>query len=177
MVAGEQILRIILIYVLLERFQINALIIAYFIGLFTKDLLAYFINHRLCYPQRFYFWQSLAAPLLAGTAHFLILRWFTGLIWKGDQITSVVIFLIGILISYPLYAFLYGLAGGWDHDTLAEVRHSAQLSNFMRPLANLFWAATALGSRISPLSDRFPIDIRSQALDEAKTLTNERVKV
>ncbi|MBN2549666.1 MAG: lipopolysaccharide biosynthesis protein [Anaerolineales bacterium] len=177
LVAGEQAIRILLAFLLVERYQINALIIAYFVGLFTKNIVAYILNHKLCFPQRFYFWQSLGAPLLAGGAHFLVLRWVTGYIWRGDQITSVLIFLIGILISYPLYAFFYGLFGGWDDDTLAELKQAAELSNFMRPLSRLFWSASALGARFSPLHGRFPIDIRDQALVEARGLTDERVEL
>jgi len=177
LVAGEQIVRILLAFVLLRRFQITALIIAYFVGLLSKDFAAYILNNRLCYRQRFYFWQSLAAPLLAGATHFAVLRWFTGLIWQGDQITSVLIFLIGILFSYPLYAFFYGLFGGWDDDTLAELQHAANMSNFMRPLARLFWASTAQGARLSPLHGRFPISIRQAAIEEANSLTQERVNL
>ena len=47
----------------------------------------------------------------------------------------------------------------------------------MRPLAWLFWAATALGARMSPLHGRFPIDIRPAALAEARSLTKERVQL
>ena len=175
LVAGEQAVRILLAFLLLERFQINALIIAYFVGLLSKDIAAYFVNDRLCYPQRFYFWQSLGAPALAGLAHYTLLRWATGLLWQGDQVSSVLIFLVGILFSFPLFAFFYGLVGGWDDLTLAELRHAANLSNFMRPMAWLFWAATALGAGISPLHGRFPISIRSDALSEADSLTQERV--
>jgi hypothetical protein len=74
------VIRIALVFFLIERFHINALIIAYFIGLLSKDIIAYLINHQVWYPQRFYFWQSLGAPLLAGGSHFLVLRWVTGLI-------------------------------------------------------------------------------------------------
>ena len=177
LVAGEQLVRIVLAFLLLERLQINALIIAYFVGLLAKGFVAYFINHRVCYPQRFFFWQSLGAPLLAGASHFAVLRWTTGLIWQGDQVTSVLIFLVGILFSYPLFAFFLGLFGGWDAGTLAELRHAVDLSNFMRPLAWLFWGATALGARYSPLHDRFPICLRSGALEEARSLTAERVSL
>ncbi len=177
LVAGEQTVRIVLAFLLLRRFQINGLILAYFVGLLSKDIVAYFINHRVCFPQRFYVWQSLVAPLLAGAAHYGVLRWLTGLIWQGDQITSVLIFFIGILLSYPLFAFFYGLFGGWDDATLAELRHAARLSAFMRPLAWLFWAGTAAGARISPLHGRFPIDIRPAALEEARSLTQERVSL
>lgn len=177
LVAGEQTVRILLAFFLITRFQIYGLIAAYFIGLFTKDIAAYFINHRICFPQRFYFWQSLFAPLLAGASHYLLLRWITGFIWQHDQVTSVLIFFIGILPSYPLYAFLYGLFGGWDDETLDELRRAADLASFMRPLARLFWASTNLGARISPLHGRFPIGIRQAALAEAGALTAERVTI
>lgn len=177
LVAGEQAIRIVLALILLRRYQINALIIAYFAGLLAKDIVAYFVNDRLCFPQRFYFWQSLGAPLLAGAAHYLVLRWLTGLIWQRDQVTSVLIFFIGILPSFPLFAFFYAFFGGWDDETLAEVRQAVGLTNFVRPLAWLFWAASALGARLSPLHGRFPIDIRPLALKEASTLTEERVKL
>ena len=177
LVAGEQLVRIVLAYMLLARFQINALIIAYFVGLLSKDIVAYFANARLCYPQRFYWWPALGAPLLAGAAHFAVLRWSMGLLWRGDQVTSVLIFFIGILPSYPLFAFFYGLFGGWDDGTLAELRRAVDLSSFMRPLAWLFWRATALGASISPLHGRFPIDVRNAALAEARSLMEERVRL
>jgi O-antigen/teichoic acid export membrane protein len=175
LVAGEQTIRILLAVLLVARYQINALIIAYFAGLLAKDLVAYFINDRLCFRQRFFFWQSLGAPLLAGSAHFLLVRWFTGLIWRGDQVTSMLIFLIGLLFSYPFFTFFYGLFGGWDDATLDELRQAADLASFMRPLARLFWAASSLGARISPLHGRFPITIRQAALEEAASLGEERV--
>lgn len=177
LVASEQFIRILLAWLLLSRFQINALIIAYFVGLLSKGVAAYWINHRICYPQRFYFWQSLAAPILAGGVHYIILRWITGLFWKGDQITSVLIFLVGILFSYPLFAFLYGLFGGWDDGTLSELEHAVRLSGFMRRMSWIFWKASALGARFSPLHNRFPIDIREEAIAEARQLTADRVRV
>ncbi len=177
LVAMEQIIRVALAYALIERFQITALIIGYFVGLLTKDIVSYFVNHRWCFPQRFYLWQSLIAPLLAGAAHWAILRWLTGYLWQGDQITSVLIFFIGILPSFPIYAFFYGLFGGWDEATLDELKQAVALSGFVRPLAWLFWWASERGARLSPLHNRFPITIRAEALAEARSLTEERVHV
>ena len=173
----EQTTRVVLAWILLERFQIYGLIAAYFVGLLAKGITAYFINHRLCFPQRFYFWQSLGAPLLAGAVHYILLRWLTGLIWQGDQITSVLIFFIAILPSFPVYMFLYGLFGGWDKDTLDELENAVTLTGFIRPLARIIWSSTALGARISPLTGRFPISIRAEAMAEAKTLTEEKIKL
>jgi O-antigen/teichoic acid export membrane protein len=177
MVALEQTIRITLAVLLMPRLQINALIIAYFVGIMVKNVVTYFVNNRLCFPQGFYFWQSLAAPLLAGVVQFAILRWIGGLIWQNDQITSILIFFIAILPSYPLYAFFYGLFGGWDDPGLEEVHRAANLSSFMKPLAWLFWAASALGARFSPLHGRFPITVRAEAIAEARTLTDERVSL
>jgi len=177
LVCMEQILRIVLAFILLARLQIYALIIAYIVALMTKNIIAYWANHKLCFPQRFYFWQSLGAPFLAGLVHYAVVRWIGGLIWRGDQITSILLLTIAILPSYPLYAFLYGLFGGWDDATLEEVRRAAELSTFMKPFAWLFWKSTALGARISPLHNRFPITNRQAALDEAVSLTHERVNL
>jgi O-antigen/teichoic acid export membrane protein len=177
LIFGEQMVRVVLALVLLERFQINALIIAYFVGLFSKGIAAYFINHKYCYPQRFFSWQSLIAPVLAAAVHFAWLRWFTGYLWQGDEISSVLIFLIGILPSYPVYMFLYGLFGGWDTSTLEELHQATELTGFIRPLVWIIWKSTELGARISPLHNRFPISIRPAAMLEAQDLTAEKVKL
>jgi O-antigen/teichoic acid export membrane protein len=177
MVGLEQIIRISLAVVLLNKLQINALILAYFVAIITKDVVAYFVNNRVCFKQRFYFWQSIVAPLLAGLAHFGVLRWVTGFIWQGEQITSIIIFFIAIVPSYPLFAFFYALFGGWDEDTLSELHRAVGLSSFMKPLAWLFWAASTLGARLSPLHGRFPITIYQAALAEARLLENERVSL
>lgn len=177
LVFSEQVVRVVIAWFLLEQFQVVGLITAYFIGLGSKGIAAYFINHRICYPQKYYFWQSLAAPLLAAGAHYAILNTLNGFVWRDDEITSILIFFIGILPSFPLFMFLYGLFGGWDDDTLAEFKQAVELSGFTRPLVWVFWQASALGARLSPLHGRFPIRIRPAAMEEARALTDERVKL
>jgi O-antigen/teichoic acid export membrane protein len=177
LVFGEQVLRVLMALVLIGRFQITGLIIAYFIALLTKDIVAYFVNHKTCYPQRFYFWQSLGAPLLAGATHWALLRWMTGYLWHADQISSVLIFFIGVLPSFPVFLFLYGLFGGWDQATLEEFKLAADLTGFVRPLAWVMWASSSLGARLSPLTGRFPITNRPAAMEEARQLTAERVRL
>jgi hypothetical protein len=101
----------------------------------------------------------------------------TGLIWQNDQLTSVLIFFIAIVPSFPIFAFFYAFFGGWDEDTLEEVRKAAGLASFMKPLAWLFWKTSDLGARISPLHGRFPITNRADALIEAKALQAEKVSL
>jgi len=178
LVFSEQVIRVVLAFFLIARFQVTGLIIAYFVGLFSKGIAAYIINHKVCFPQRFYIWQSLIAPLLAGAAHYGVLWSINSFIWKGDQITSVLIFFIGILPSFPLYMFLYGLFGGWDKETLAELKEAVALTGSVRWLTRWgMYEPTALGARISPLNNRFPITNRAEAMREAKALTKEKVKL
>lgn len=178
LVFAEQIIRVVLAWTLLAHFQVTALIIAYFVGLFAKGVTAYYVNHKYCYPQKFYVWQSLVVPLLAGTAHFGVLSLISNFIWKGDQITSVLIFFIGILPSFPLYIFFYGLFGGWDKATLDELKDAVALTGNIRGLARWgFYEPTMFGARFSPLNEKFPITIRAEAMEEARQLTNAKVKL
>ena len=178
LVASEQVLRVVLALILLERFQVNALIIAYFVGLLTKDFVAYFVNDKLCFPQKFFFWQSLGAPLLAAGTHYLLMDRLSALIWQGDQITSIVIFFIGILPSLFIYLFLYGIYGGWDDATLTEFVEAAAMTGPLRGVVTwLMVKPSLLGARLSPLHGRFAITIRAAAMDEARSLTAEKVKL
>jgi O-antigen/teichoic acid export membrane protein len=162
---------------LVDRFQVYGLLAVPFVTVPLRILLSYYLNHRFCFPQRFYFWQSVGVPLVAGAAHFAVVRLVGGLIWQRDELTSILILVIALIPSYPLYAFLYGLAGGWDTNTLAVFDRATRLASFMRPFTRLFYRATALGARFSPLHNRFPISIHQQAMDEADSLTKERVSL
>jgi O-antigen/teichoic acid export membrane protein len=164
-------------YVLVERFQAFGLLAVPFITLPIRIFLGYALNHRFCFPQRFFFWQSLAAPILASASHFVVLRFVTGWIWHQDELSSIIILVIALIPSYPLYAFFYGLFGGWDANTLGVFEQATGLAGFMRPFTRAFYHATALGARISPLHGRFPIHIHDAAMQEAESLTSERVSL
>ncbi len=93
MVFGEQVLRVLLVFLLLERFRVTGLIIAYLIALNAKNIAAYFVNDRLCYPQKFYAWQSLFAPVRwRRRPTYLVLDFINRLVWRDDQGTSILIF-------------------------------------------------------------------------------------
>jgi hypothetical protein len=132
----------------------------------------------LCFPQKFFFWQSIAAPVLTACVHYLLMDQLSALLWKGDQITSIVIFFIGVLPSLPVFMFFYGLFGGWDEATLNEFREAAAMTGPVRGMVEwMMVKPTALGARLSPLNNRFPITIREAAMVEARELTEERVKL
>jgi hypothetical protein len=88
----------------------------------------------------------------------------------------VLIFFIGILPSFPLFIFLYGLFGGWDNETLAELKEAVALTGKVHWLTRWgMYEPTALGARLSPLNNRFPITNRAEAMKEAKALTAEKI--
>jgi len=178
MILGEQVMRITLAVMLLARFQITALIIAYFIALLVRGFAGYFISHRICFPQRFFFWQSVGAVALAAAAHYLLMSLLASFIWKQDEITSIILFFTGILPSLPFYFFFYGLFGGWDDATLAELKQAIGLTGFLRPFGHvMIYLPNLWGAKISPLHNRFPITIREAALAEARSLTEEKVRL
>ena len=163
---------------LLERFQITALIIAYFVAILARGLASYFVANKFCFPQRFYFWQSLAAPVAAAAAYYLFLSLLAKLIWQGDEITSIALFFIGLVPCMPVFFFFYALAGGWDQAGLDEADEASRMTGFLRPVVNfIFIAPSRWGAKISPLHNRFPITMRPAALAEAQSLTDERVKL
>jgi hypothetical protein len=166
-----------LAYLLVDRFQAFGLLAVPFVTVPVRSIVGYYLNHRYCFPQKIYLWQTLAAPLLAGVAHYLVVRGLTGLIWQGDELTSVLILVAALIPSFPLYAFLYGLAGGWDADTLAVFDRGSRLASFLTPLTRLVYRSTALGARLSPLHGRFPFAIHAAAMAEAESLTRERVSL
>jgi len=162
-------------YLLVDRFQVYALIYTPFLVTVIHSALIFYINHHYSFPQRLYFWQTFGASALAGVAHYVWLRVVTGFIWQGNEITSLIILLLALLASFPAYALFYGFFGGWDENTLSEFDRGTRLASFMKPMARLFYRASKLGTRYSPLHGRFPITIYDEARAEAEALTEEKV--
>ncbi len=171
----EQALRVVLMLALLQRFQLWGLILAYLIALPTKDVLAWLANARLILRPRIYWWQTVAAPALAGLVNYLTLRAVGTAIWREDLATSLLLFFIAILPSLPWYCFWNGVFGGWDSRGLVVLRRAVGISNIGRPVAVLIYRASALGARVSPLHDHFPITLYAEARREARELTREKV--
>lgn len=178
MILLEQAIRVGLLIVLLNKFQIEALVLAYFVGILVRGVVAYFVADRFCFPQKIYFWQTLSAPLLAGTAQYLFLSLIAKFVWQGDEISSVVLFFIGLLPAMPVFFFFYALAGGWDTAGLEEVAEASRMTGFLRPVVKVvFEIPSRWGAKLSPLHNRFPIKMRDMAMIEAQALTEERVKL
>jgi O-antigen/teichoic acid export membrane protein len=175
----EQSLRILLMFLLMPSMGLEGLILAYFVALAMKDVVAWWLNGRLIMSYRIYWWQTAAAPLLAGLINWALLR-LLGSAMGGDeidQISAVLLFFIALLPSLPVYFFFNGLFGGWDDAGLTELRRAAGLSSLGKPIAWLIYYASSAGARLSPLHGRFPVDLYDEANKEAAALTNERASL
>ncbi|MFQ5593931.1 MAG: hypothetical protein ACE5HA_07250, partial [Anaerolineae bacterium] len=171
----EQALRVVLMLLLLQRFQLWGLILAYLIAMPTKDVIAWVVNARLILRPSIFWWQTVAAPLLAGLVNYITLRAIGVAIWRQDLLTSLLLFFIAILPSLPWYCFWNGVFGGWDSRGLAVLRRAVGISSIGRPIAVLVYQASALGARVSPLHGRFPITLYAEAHREARALTRAKV--
>ncbi len=177
MLIMEQSIRIVLMFFLLESLQLTGLILAYLVALPTKGVVAWLINRKLILPFRIYWWQTLVAPALAGLVNLGLLRLVGASIWGGDMITSVILFFVALLPSLPVFCFFAGLFGAWDDAGLSELAQAAGLSSLGKPISWLIYHSSRLGTRLSPLHGRFPIDIYGQAQAEAASLTAEKVSL
>ncbi len=177
MIAGEQMLRIFLMFMLVRRFQLAGLMVAYFIALPTKWVVAWLLNWKLILRPKIYLWQGLAAPVLAGVVNYLVIRLVSGLIWQGDMATSLLIFFLALLPSLPFYSFLTGLFGGWDDQGVQELKRAVDMSSLAKPIAYLVYRGTVLGARLSPIHGRFPITLYDEAEAEARGLMAEKVRL
>ena len=61
---------------------------------------------------------------------------------------------------------------------LAEFREAAMMTGPVRGMVDwMMVKPTALGARVSPLNNRFPITIREAAMAEAQSLMEEKIKL
>jgi len=176
MLVVEQTVRIVLMFLLVPSLQLYGLILAYCVALPLKDVLAWVWNYRAILKFRIHVWQTAIAPVLACLCNTFILRWIGGMIWSPNQLSSMLLFLIGTVGTLPLYSFFSGLFGGWDNSSLQGLAAAARMSPIAKPMGSIIYYPAQLGARFSPAHDRFPIPTQ-EAQQEAALMTAEQVKL
>ncbi len=153
------------------------IIMGYSLALLVKDIAVWVLVRRYIVAPKFYVWQSYIGPALAAIVNYLILEILAQQIWvDGDLVSSALIFFIAVVPSLYVFSFVSGLTGSWDKNTLGEFDRASKMVKMRGVgwMARRFYGAVALGARISPLHDRFPIDIYEEAMVEAQELTREK---
>jgi hypothetical protein len=94
--------------------------------------------------------------------------------WFGVQLGTIITGVMGalvIIIGFMIIVFplLYALAGGWDEFGLETLRKSYLLSGPSKPFIKIIYRLSVIGSRISPLYNKYKMDW-TKAFEEAKEL-------
>ena len=149
-----------------------------------KMIIMWVYIHRKCFPVKFYFYQMLICPTIAGLPILIF-----GILWKPfvfdplvgffstfglgeyNVIPPAAITVLVAIIVLPLCVFmpLTGLLGGWDTYGLMTLRKAVNLSGPSKPFANLIYKAVLFGAKHSKLHNRFRIPWE-QPMQEIKDL-------
>jgi hypothetical protein len=156
-----------------------AVLLAYIPAVFTKDIIAWIIVRYKITNFKAYKYNSFVTPAISAIINFFVLYFVGEFLWAiplGDKIVNTaIIFLLGIFVFLYFYAFLDGLLGGYDNNTIKELERATNMvTGKLGVLSKTLYKAARAGARISPLHDKFKIDIYEAAMKEAYDLTLEK---
>ena len=176
----EFVIRAVLLIVLVMWLKdMIAVIFAYIPAVFVKGLVLWIVVKYKITDYKLYPFKSFLTPFLAAIGNYLVLSFVGDLIWTielGDKIlNTALIFIIGIFLFMYFFAFLDGLFGGYDDNSLKEFERAANLTKGrFGVFPKALYKAAKVGSKISPFHNKFKIDIYEEAMQEAYELTLEK---
>lgn len=166
---------IVLLYVLTPEYQLWGMLYARAGALlFARILPAWWLLRRYVARPPLYLWQCFVAPAATGLAVMAIYRIVGAFLWDGSTASTLILAAGGLFVGVPLAFFFSGLFGGWDDAGLAETDKAIALTRLARPFAAALKRAAVAGCRLSPLHNRFAIDIAGEAARESGELMRER---
>ncbi len=133
----------------------------------------YYIHNRIVHV-RIPWWQALVAPVLSSVAILLISMAYITFVWPPlvatlTLIPAAVITLLWMLFgTLAIYFFFYTFFGGFDSFGLEILNQAVSMSGPSKPLMKIILALIAVGIKISPLHNKFPIpaqDAYKEALE------------
>ena len=176
----EQTLRALLIIILVIWLKdMIAVLFAYIPAVLIKDILLWLIIRYKITEYKIYPFKTFITPAIAAIINYIVLFLVGEFFWSidlGDKIlNTAIIFLIGIFLFMYFFAFVEGLLGGYDDNTLKEFERAANLvGGPIGVFPKALYKAAHLGAKLSPLHNKFKIGIYEQAMEEAYELTLEK---
>jgi O-antigen/teichoic acid export membrane protein len=165
----EQGLRLLLLVLLVPRFQFVGIYFALNIALILKCAIGWWLNHRRIVPLQIPLRVTVLIPLCAGACNFLVWRGLVMLIAPTSWLTMMVLFFVAGAGSFVIGFFAVGLLGGIDRQATRELTQAATMSALVRPICEVLAGAAALGTRLSPWPAT-ELSITEAALTEAREL-------
>jgi O-antigen/teichoic acid export membrane protein len=178
LVGIEHVGRIALTYLFVAHFGFYGLFYGFTLSATLKALVAWPLMARMVVPPVFSWWQTFVNPILAGVANYLIVSGIVSWLWRGPGHVgnTWMVLMLCLVGSFPVYFFISGLLG-WDESEMQELRDAVDLvPSPFRGLAMLGYNVTQLGTRLSPLHDRFPAKL-ADGITEAATLTSLKAEL
>ena len=178
LVGIEHVGRIALTYIFVAHFGFHGLFYGFILSATLKALVAWPLLARMVAPPVFSWWQTFVNPILAGVANYLVVSGIVSWLWRGPGhvANTWMVLMLCLVGSFPVYFFISGLLG-WDESEMLEFKDAVDLvPSPFHGLAMLGYHLTALGTRLSPLHDRFPAKL-ADGITEAATLTSLKAEL
>ncbi len=175
----EQGIRLILLLILVPAMKsMKAVIWAYNPALLAKDIISFIIiRYKMKIRPKRYWWKVWIAPLISGLLSFGVFYGTSQLFGEITTVKTILIFMMGFLVSQPLYYIFLGYFGAFDPNSLEEFNKGTKMVvPGVRVLARILYWAVYFGAIVlkSPLHERYTIDIYDEAMKEAKELTEQK---
>jgi hypothetical protein len=165
----EQVFRIILFIGLVNNIARPELLLIWgeLPGVILKVLLTWIYTNKKVIKVRINWWQTIVAPTGAVIAFLIIGSLFNGIylklitLFSGQALVPTIIFafLICNILALTIYPFMLGFLGGWDDASMKDFHFGVKNAGPSRLFGKLFYTMTVLGTKKSPLHNRFPIQI------------------
>jgi O-antigen/teichoic acid export membrane protein len=171
---GEQLMRVVLFYLLIPRLGFAGIFVAVLVTIVLKAAVSWTVTHRKIVRLVAWPWTSTLAPLTAGALVYLLLVGAAALM-PATRPTAIALFVVAALGAFPLGFFFAGAVRGLDLAALDELDGAAELAGAMRPVAYLLARSARLGARI--IGARHAPELAAEAQREADAIvaTEHRV--
>jgi O-antigen/teichoic acid export membrane protein len=179
----EQGLRAILMLIFLITFRVmEAVLWAYIISLIVKDIFVIITLRIKVNKWDWNVWPTYIAPILSAGLIFLLFKVFELFLVDGlglgqGLISAMLLLILVLFVGEFFHSFFYGIFGGYDDNTLEELHRSANMVTGVGFFARFYYRCAAIGCKISPLHNKFPITVYEAAKLEADELTSIKRKL
>ncbi len=171
----EQVSRAVLLFAFIPGFQMLGVLYAYIPALVAKNIALWLVIYRYVTKPKAYWIVVWISPAISAIIVYVLFEYVVApLVWHGDLLTTAILFLAALFGGLYLYAFIAGLLGHWDKNTIAELDKATRMVKVVGFLARTLYHASCLGYMVCPFKDKHPVDVFMDAMREAHELEIEK---
>jgi hypothetical protein len=172
-VSLEQISRIIVLISLINVIQEPQylLIFGELPGVFLKIIFTWWYTNQKIIHVKINLWQTVFAPLCATLVYisvgYLVLSGYDIWLQSSEPLIPTIIcsFIIFTGLTISVYPFALGIFGGWDTETIRQMRFAAENSGPSKIFAKIFLLMSEKGNQLSKLYNKHPIEFQEASIE------------